>query len=82
MRILLLEDDPVLGDIVTDFLVARYKVDHVYDAKAALSRIDGSRYDLYLFDINVPGRNGIELLRALRGEFDTTPAIFITAYED
>ncbi len=82
MRILLLEDDPVLGDIVTDFLAARYEVDHAFDAEAALSRIDGSRYDLYLFDINVPGRSGIELLRALRGEFDTTPAIFITAYED
>lgn len=82
MRILLLEDDPVLGDIVTDFLAARYEVDHAFDAEAALERIDDNRYDLYLFDINVPGRSGIELLRALRDEFDTTPAIFITAYED
>ncbi len=81
MRILLMEDDPVLADIVTDFLEEFYDVDHVYDAGEATAKIEAGRYDLYLFDINVPGQNGIELLRERRAFHDTTPAIILTAYE-
>jgi DNA-binding response OmpR family regulator len=77
-----MEDDPVLGDIVTDYLQQYYTTHRVFDSAEALEFIDEESYDLFIFDINVPGKNGIELLEELRDFNDTTPAIIITAYED
>lgn len=82
MKILLMEDDPVLGDIISDYLQSYYLVDRAFDSKEAQSFIDDYSYDLFIFDINVPGKSGIELLQTLRSFNDRTPAIVITAYED
>ena len=82
MKILLMEDDPVLGDIVSDYLAEYYEVTHAFDAAEALEWIDETRFDLFIFDINVPGKSGVELLEELRSFNDTTPAIIITAYAD
>ncbi len=54
MHILLLEDDPVLADILVDFLQESYEVAHTYSMKEALHLADKKHFDLYLFDINVP----------------------------
>jgi DNA-binding response OmpR family regulator len=77
-----MEDDPVLGEILTDYLQAHYQVDRVFDSVEAMNHLDENSYDLLIFDINVPGQSGIELLRDLRIYHDTTPAIIITAYAD
>lgn len=82
MKILLMEDDPVLGDIVTDYLQEFYTTHRVFDSKEAQEMIDEAHYDLFIFDINVPGKSGVELLEELRSFNDTTPAIIITAYGD
>lgn len=82
MKILFLEDDPVIGDIVVDFLSESYVISHCFNSKEALKSADVNKYDLYIFDINVPGISGLELLKTLREFNDTTPAIFITAYQD
>jgi len=82
MKILLMEDDPVLGDIVTDYLQTFYETDRAFDSEEAQEFIDEGRYDLFIFDINVPGKSGVELLEELRSFNDTTPAIIITAYAD
>ena len=82
MKILLMEDDPVLGDIVTTYLSDFYEVSHVFDSNEAQVLIDENRYDLFIFDINVPGKSGIELLEELRSFNNTTPAIIVTAYAD
>lgn len=82
MKILLMEDDPVLGDIVSGYLQEFYDVEHAFDSKEAQEMIDQKRYDLFIFDINVPGKSGVELLKELRSFNDTTPAIIITAYGD
>ncbi|WP_345970500.1 response regulator transcription factor [Sulfurimonas sp. HSL1-6] len=82
MRILLLEDDPVLSDIVGDYLADHYETDRAYTADEATALIDAKHYDLFIFDINVPGQNGIALLQSLREMCVTTPAILVTAYED
>ncbi len=82
MHILLLEDDPVLADILVDFLQESYEVAHTYSMQEALHLADEQIFDLYLFDINVPDGNGIALLKELRGFNDETPAIFITAFHD
>jgi len=82
MKILLLEDDPVIGDIVLDFLSEDYSVEHCFNSDDALMKAEAESYDLYIFDINVPGISGLELLKSLREFNDTTPAIFVTAYQE
>jgi len=82
MKLLLMEDDPILGEIISDYLKNFYEIDRVFNTIEAQSLIDKFAYDLFIFDINVPGKSGIELLEDLRFFNNTTPAIIITAYED
>jgi len=82
MKILLLEDDTVLADILVDFLQEQNEVRHTYSMREALSLAENNHYDLYIFDINVPDGDGITLLKELRAFNDATPTIFITAFHD
>jgi len=82
MKILLMEDDAVLSDILLDYLRESYDVSYAYDSKAVYEALENEKFDLFIFDINVPGQNGLELLQELREFHDTTPAIVITAYTD
>ncbi len=82
MNILLMEDDAVLSDILLDFLRESWSVDYAYNSKEVFEQLESKKYDLFIFDINVPGKNGLELLEELREFNDTTPTIFITAYTD
>ncbi len=81
--ILLLEDDQNLADTIQELLQENgYIVDMAYDAQRAIDLSYDNRYDLYIFDINVPVMNGFELLSSLRDADDTTPTIFISALVD
>jgi len=82
MKILLLEDDTALASILVDYLEDEYRVVQTYSMKKALTLAEDEKFDLYIFDINVPDGDGISLLRELREFNDTTPAIFITAFHD
>lgn len=82
MKILLLEDDTALANILVDFLEDEYKVIQTYSMKKALKLSEEKEFDLYIFDINVPDGDGISLLKELRNFNDTTPTIFITAFHD
>ncbi len=82
MKILLLEDDTVLADILVDFLQESSEVKHTYSMKEALRLSEDDSFDLYIFDINVPDGDGITLLKELRAFEDNTPTIFITAFHD
>ncbi len=82
MKILLMEDDAVLSDILIDFLSESWDVEYAYDSNAVYDKLEENSYDLFIFDINVAGKNGLELLRELREFNNTTPAIIITAYTD
>jgi DNA-binding response OmpR family regulator len=82
-KILLLEDDVVLAESLLELLEAEdFKVTHIYDSQEALEQTFQHRFDIYLFDVNVPQFNGFELLKSLRDAGDTTPAIFVTALND
>jgi DNA-binding response OmpR family regulator len=82
-KILLLEDDLVLGETLYDILQSEgFEVVWVKDGQQGLDETYLSRFDLYLFDINVPFINGFELLESLRQSANQTPAIFITANID
>ncbi|MDF8362926.1 response regulator, partial [Achromobacter anxifer] len=67
MRILLVEDDLMIGESVLDCLRAeRYAVDWVKDGNAAELALRTDAYDLILLDLGLPKRDGLSLLRDLR----------------
>ncbi|WP_345976011.1 response regulator transcription factor [Sulfurimonas sp. HSL3-7] len=82
-KILLLEDDTLLAETLQELLSSEgYEVTLVPDGGAAADASYDTPFDLYIFDINVPEINGLELLEGLRGAEDKTPAIFISALVD
>lgn len=82
-KILLLEDDNLFAESLIDLLeINKYDIDHAKDGEEALNYSFDNTYDLFLFDINVPKINGIELLKDLRISKDYTPTIFLTSYKD
>ena len=79
MKILLLEDNKRLSSLIIEALEEKaYKVDWFEDGKLALEAIYNG-YDCFVLDINVPGIDGISLLKELRVMDDKTPAIVISA---
>lgn len=80
VRILFLEDDPTLSDIIDEFLSEQgYEVTCVYDGEAALDAGYEKSFDLFLFDVKVPYTNGFDVLRTLREANKQAPAIFMTS---
>ena len=82
-KILLLEDDKLLAETLQELLESEgYDVTLVLDGGVAADASYDQNFDLYIFDINVPEINGLELLESLRHADDKTPAIFISALVD
>ena len=80
MKILLLEDDVILQEIIEEFLVETgYSVESFFDGEKALDAIGNGHYDMLLLDVNVPNIDGFEILSYLRDIGNTTPAIYITS---
>ncbi|MCS3508519.1 response regulator [Achromobacter sp. AGC78] len=80
MRILLVEDDLMIGESVLDCLRAEhYAVDWVRDGNAAELALRTDTYDLILLDLGLPKRDGLALLRDLRTRKDRTPVLIATA---
>jgi len=83
LKILLLEDDFNLASSLKEILeLEGYEVDIVSNASEAYEKTFNEKYDFYIFDINLPDENGIEVLKNLREGKDKTPTIFITALVD
>jgi DNA-binding response OmpR family regulator len=83
MKILLLEDDLILSDILSCHLKeSGFDVVHVEDGESALDKAYDSKFDLMILDINVPKKSGLEVIKTLREYNNTTPSIIITAYQD
>lgn len=79
-KLLLLEDDIALNETVVDYFEnLDYSVTPVYDGNGALDAIYENNFDLLLLDVNVPDINGFEILKSVREQGATTPAIFITS---
>lgn len=83
MKILLLEDDPILSVTIEDVLEdAGFEVFLCRSAQEAIDLSFDKTFDLYLFDVNLPDMSGFELLKSLREASDQTPTFFITALSD
>ena len=82
-KILILEDDDLFASTLEDFLSDEgFEVDIAKDGEECLELNFKKNYDLYIFDINVPKINGLDLLEQLRQSDDNTPTIFLTSYKD
>jgi len=80
MRVLLVEDDGMIGESVrTALRQSGFAVDWVRDGEAADASLASERFDVVLLDLGLPRRDGIDLLRALRGRGDRTPVIVLSA---
>jgi DNA-binding response OmpR family regulator len=80
MRILLVEDEPRMANVIAKGLREHsYAVDIAGDGDAALYQTSINDYDLLVLDILLPQRNGFEVCRELRTRGDTTPILMLTA---
>lgn len=80
MRVLLVEDDALLGDgIHAGLRLADYAVDWVRDGEAARHALEDHRYDACVLDLGLPKRDGLTVLKGLRGAGDATPVLILTA---
>ena len=87
MRLLLVEDDRMIGASLRDALrLEGHAVDWVRDAAAAQGTLASERFDLVLLDLGLPPGppgaptlDGLDVLRSLRGRADSTPVIVLTA---
>lgn len=78
-KILVVEDEKALSDVVIDYLSAQnYNVDHVADGKEALDRLKFYSYDLVVLDWQLPNMEGVDICRSFRSSGGTTPIIMLT----
>ncbi|PLY05488.1 MAG: DNA-binding response regulator [Arcobacter sp.] len=84
MKVLLLEDDPALNDLLGEHLTDKgYAVTLTTNGQEALEYLIDEVFDLALLDINTPVMTGIEVLKTMREDYkNQTPAIVLTAYQD
>jgi two-component system, OmpR family, response regulator QseB len=83
MRLLLVEDDKMLGESVQIGLqLDGYAVDWVRDGESARQAALTHDYAALLLDLGVPGRDGLDVLRGLRARGNTTPVLIVTARDN
>ena len=80
MRILLVEDEPVLSETLAAILSHQhYTVDAVFDGTQALQKALTGIYDVLILDINLPGLDGLSVLRQLRAAQQEVPVLLLSA---
>ena len=80
MRLLLVEDDTLLGDGIRAGLAQEgFAVDWLSDGESALAALADDRFDLAVLDLGLPGISGLEVLRRLRRDGDDLPVLILTA---
>ena len=80
MRLLIVEDEKQICDMVAKSLYAAgYEVDTCYDGMAALEYILAENYDLIVLDLNLPGIDGMDILRELRQSNEETKVLILSA---
>jgi two-component system OmpR family response regulator/two-component system response regulator QseB len=80
MRILLVEDDRLLGDgLQAGLKQAGYAVDWLRDGEAAMAALSTESFAAVVLDLGLPKRDGLSVLQWLRGRHDATPVLILTA---
>ena len=82
MRVLVTEDDRDLCSVITRHLnSSNIKTEHCHDAVTAHERIAMGGYDAVILDILMPGGSGLDVLRWMRAEHNSTPVLLLTALD-
>jgi DNA-binding response OmpR family regulator len=83
-RLLLVDDDPMLGPLVTRILGKEYNVSRAETLKAADELVAKETFDLVLLDVSLPDGDGFEFRSKLRamGKFRDVPIVFMTGHSD
>jgi len=81
LRVLLVEDDLDIAAGLVDYFETRgIEVEHAFNAREAQARLLEGRFDLWLFDVQLPGEDGFSLCRRLKDtQADSAPVLFVTA---
>lgn len=80
MRVLLVEDDVMIGEAIQGALKdASYAADWVKNGQTALTTLGCQHYDLVLLDLGLPGKDGLEVLTSIRAKDNPVPLLIITA---
>jgi len=84
MKVLLLEDDNLLSDLLNDHLLDKgYNVTLCLNGQEALEYLIDEKFDLALLDLNTPIMSGLKVLKTIREEYKSKiPVIILTAYQD
>ena len=83
MKILLLEDDIMLNEAITQYLESvGHNIKSVKDGDECLNLLENNNFDLLILDINVPKLDGLSILEKLHNEKRMVPTIFISALID
>lgn len=82
MHVLLIEDDPLLGEgIQTGLRLQGATVDWIRDGLRAEAALAADAHDVVILDLALPGRHGLDLLRAYRADGRETPVLILTAFD-
>ena len=80
MRILVVEDEKLLCDgIAEDLELEKYTVERCYDGAEAYDLLLSESFDLLILDLNLPGMDGLDLLRAVRAEQPELRVLILSA---
>ena len=80
MRILLVEDDDMIGESVVAGLECEgHAVDWVRDGNSALLALNTTTFSLVILDLGLPGKDGLQVLKEMRAKRNATPVLVTTA---
>ncbi len=83
LRILVVDDEPPIRRLLRTTLAAQdYRVEEAADGGAALDFLKRNPVDLIVLDLGLPGMDGLEVVRRLRGEGNVTPIIILSSRDD
>ncbi len=83
MKILLVEDDAMIGDALQySLIMQQYAVDWVQDGASALLALKNQHYDVVLLDLGLPEMDGVDVLRSLRQSGNATPVVIVSARDE
>ncbi len=82
MRLLLVEDNPIIGNAVQDHLHAEgWSVDWSMSLESAIAAIAAATHNVVLLDLRLPDGSGLDLLKLMEARGDATPVIVTSAYD-
>ncbi|MDR2143587.1 MAG: response regulator [Treponema sp.] len=83
-KILAVDDQAEVINIISDFLEGKYEVYPAKTTAKAFSLLHKTKFDLILLDILMPGMNGIEFLKYIKEQvwYENTPVIFVSSESD